>query len=458
MSDRDGLTSRYLAGIATPAEHAELLRELQDNPGSLTQFRDELRMHLALAAYLQPADAGVVAASVVRVPQGPTPSGLQRIRGHVKPPVRKRAKAARLANTHNRRPWWWLSLTVAACVLVGMYVSVRPAVTCGHIVSVVGSIQLRRNGEAISSTIGTQLRPGDRLACTSTGTVIWQDDAGAELTLTDGAVTCVAMPKRVTTVHSGTFHAEVVPRAAGDSPYAISTPTCDVVVLGTAFTLTVQALQTDLLVEHGRVQLSRTGTAEQTIVGAGEHALATPTSLTVVGPVVHEQPMTAFRLSQDQEKSPRNLAWGQVAPTPDQADGWCLQGVTVEKNLEIYLANSDSSAELFTVPNQGVLSFRYFASEGGNLLSAFALNGTTGKSVSVAITATTFGRWTTVQIPLSQFVVEGFQDPGFRPGDQVKNLIISADPPERNRIFLIDDILVTGLTKTMVPSVSAARP
>ena len=105
-----------------------------------------------------------------------------------------------------------------------------------------------------------------------------------------------------------------------------------------------------------------------------------------------------------------------------------------------------------------MLSFRYFASEGGNLLSVFALNGTTGKSVSAAITATTFGRWTTVQIPLSMFVVERLQDSGFHSGDHVKNLIITADPPEQNRVFLIDDILVTGITKALSPSLSAAGP
>ncbi len=284
---------------------------------------------------------------------------------------------------------------------------------------------------------------------------------GAELTLAAGSARLAAIPGDAVMLEAGVMHAVVEPRSAGSPPYCITTPCGDAQVLGTAFTLRVDEQGTQLEVDHGRVRLTQAGADRAVEVGAGESAVVTPSGLKPPRPLASPQvpprnPAVGIGLQLFQRSStrPSVLAWGEVVAETSDPDGWCLQAVHYANNLEVYLDNGGASgAGLFTVPDDGWLTFRCRIDSAGEPLCIYSHNQTTGKPVSTVISPTTFGSWASVRVPWSSFQVEGGNEPGIRSGDTISNLIITANPPTPGRTMRIDDI-VCGSSGTIPPAVT----
>ena len=455
MNDLASSIARYLDGVATATERAELLASLQADPHAFAQFREDLRMHLELSSVLQPDDSGAIAAVIAdmrpAIPTGATSRLVRALRPrvHARGVVRKRTQVR------------WLTLAAAACVVLGL-VLVWPPASAGTVTSLTGAVSLMRGGEAggvawtESVTNGAALRRGDLLTTGEHGEVAWHDADGAEIILAAGSARLAANTGGAIMLMAGVLHAQVQPRSAGSPPYRITTPSGEVQVLGTAFTLRVDEQGTRVAVEHGRVRLSRVGTQRSVEVGAGESALVTladvePPRLVASAessPEATSQraartqaPATVFQLFQKSATQPSVLAWGEVVAEPTDPDGWCLQAVNYANNLEVYLQNAGASGTgLVTVPSEGWLAFRCRIDGDGEPLCIYSLNQTTGKGVNCIIRPTTFGSWTAVRVPWSSFQNDGSDTPGIRPGDTIHNLVITANPPTPGRTMRIDDI------------------
>lgn len=442
MNDLAASTARYFDGVATAAERAALLKELQGDAQAFAQFREDLRMHLALTSSLQPdnsrAIAGVIADMRPAVPNGATARMVRALR----PRVRERSVVRR------RTRMRWLAMAAAAGVALCLLLS-WPAAPVGTITSLSGSVSMLRGSEPMAVASGSLLRRGDLLTIGAHGLVTWHDADGAELTLATGSARIAATRGGALMLVAGVMHAEVKARSAGSAPYCIATSLGDVQVLGTAFTLRVDALAIRLEVEHGRVRLTRAGTNSAVEVGAGESAAVTPAGLEPPRPLALPQAppriptaTMGFQLFQRSALKPSVLAWGQVVADAAAPDGWCLQAVHYGNNLEVYLKNEDTSGVgLFTVPDNAWLTFRCHIDSTGEPLCIYSQNQTTGKAVNAIIRPTTFGSWVSVRVPLSSFHVDGSDEPGIRPGDTLLNLVITANPPTPGRTMCIDDIV-----------------
>lgn len=454
MNDLASSIARYLDGVATAPERAALLTQLQRDPQVFAQFREDLRMHLALTSMLQPDDSGAIAAVIAdmrpAVPNGSTARLIRVLR----PRVRERGAVQRRTRVR------WLVVAAVACVALGVLLG-RPTAPAGTVISLTGAVSVLRGGEPMAVASGSPLRRGDVLTIGAHGQVAWHDADGAELTLAAGTARLAATRGGAIMLVAGVMHAAVEPRSAGGPPYRIATPYGDAEVLGTAFTLRVDELGTRLEVDHGRVRLTQTGADSAVEVGAGETAAVTPSGLESPRPLASSTSTTraravgmGFQLFQRAAARPSILAWGEVVAEPAEPDGWCLQAVNYADNLEVYLDNRGASgAALFTVPDDGWLSFRCRIDGAGELLCIYSQNHTTGKSVSTVIRPTTFGSWASVRVPLSAFRDDGGNEPGMRPGDAITNLIITANPPTPGRTMRIDDI-VCGSSSVIPPAVT----
>lgn len=455
MNDRDITIARYLAGDATAAERAELHHELQQDPQQFAQFREDVRMHLALTAMLQPDDSRAIAEVIAHL-RPATPNGeTARLIRAMKPQVRKRKRRATYQRTHVT----WLTLAAAACVAVGMLWAWQPP-SAGMIRSVSGSVSVLRNGGSVPVASGSQLRQGDLLTTQSDGAIAWHDADGAEVTLSggEGEARLAASPGGALMLVRGNVHAEVTPRDAGRSPYVIVTPLGAAQVLGTAFSLHVNDQAARLEVEHGRVRLTHLDTIRSVEVIAGESATLTRTRIdldTAQPPALRAPDRVAFSLIQHTATRPSILAWGEVVAVPGEPDGWCLQGVNYAGNLEIYLQKVDPAATgLFLVPADGWLSFRYCIDQPGDSLSIYSQNQSTGKGTSATISPTTFGTWAVARVPWSAFRNDGSTAAAIHPGDSLLNLVVTANPPTPGRTLLIDDLeCASPSTSTKPPAI-----
>jgi ferric-dicitrate binding protein FerR (iron transport regulator) len=96
-------------------------------------------------------------------------------------------------------------------------------------------------------------------------------------------------------LHNGALTADVTPQPAG-KPLLVRTGTAELQVVGTRFTVTTDASQTALDVEHGLVRLERLADGQQVEVGALQSATASLDTVRDLHTVVHERPATAWTL------------------------------------------------------------------------------------------------------------------------------------------------------------------
>ncbi|MBN1671111.1 MAG: FecR domain-containing protein [Kiritimatiellae bacterium] len=197
----------------------------------------------------------------------------------VRPPLRSRAVEMRGRGLVGRS---WLPTAIAAALLVGVGVLVSrqfgligPRMSDSAIVAsrLAGRVDWVRNGRAQPLAGDVRVEAGDRLA-TAGG------DGAARLRYADGttlelgAATGVRLTggQAIVFIERGRVVASVARRPA-DDPFVLETPHAAVQVLGTLFTVEVDAGATRIEMQRGVVRITNKATRETADLRAGYHAV-----------------------------------------------------------------------------------------------------------------------------------------------------------------------------------------
>jgi ferric-dicitrate binding protein FerR (iron transport regulator) len=174
-----------------------------------------------------------------------------------------------------RTPTLWWSVAAAALVLITCLVWLRTrAAYDGFLVMASSGINtLTHMGVVSAVTPLARITPGDLLSVGESGVVTVQAVDGSTLVLDVGASLLVRDDRRVSVeleLKHGRVLATVVPRA-GNEQFSLHTPHAEVVVIGTRFTVAVEANRTSLDVADGRVRFTPRGGTTR-VVAANESA------------------------------------------------------------------------------------------------------------------------------------------------------------------------------------------
>ncbi len=262
MSDQrlECLREAYLLGTLTPAERQELSELCRHDAGQRDALLAEVEMDLRLRSlYAGEAGGQRTLAAVRHLLNQERDSGMQRT---------VRAVSRR---THQRHGHRWVMALVAACLVVGLGLWLRPGqpppAALGHVL-VANGATLQRGDSVQALSAGQALHAGDSLSGATR--VAWADGSQLGLSATGRLRLLPVEAGSTLSLDAGDMDAHIVPQPAA-VPFAITTPQGQAVVLGTRFVLSVDAGGTNLRVSEGRVRLlaSRGG---ELVVSAGQQA------------------------------------------------------------------------------------------------------------------------------------------------------------------------------------------
>ncbi len=262
------LFERWQAGAADPALEQELRAQIDRQPERLRQILGHYRMERLLRE-LPAAGDGPTATARRR-------AFVDRVIGELRTGMRRRRK--------RRRSWAVPVLSAAAaCLAIGLAVFAMnrnreaSATVWGKQAWTTGAARLQRDGRNSTLAAIADLRPGDRLMVQRA--LALHDARGATLELAAGSqLTLHAGPVPRCTLHSGRLRATVEPQTTHPA-WAIATPHATLSVLGTRFTIVVDAAATRLAVETGAVRVATGDGSSSERVAAGESLRATTTGL-----------------------------------------------------------------------------------------------------------------------------------------------------------------------------------
>jgi len=266
----ESLWTDYLEGDLDEAGRAELRALLENNAALQHRAADAFQTH-RLLGFVAQADTtdGFVAATMSKLPAG-REQFVQRLMRRVQPA----AETVRTTRAFWRRAT--VALAAAACVALMLGWWAMQPVRIVEVVAVSGVVRWQPESGAMRL-----VKLGEKL---SAGRVETSDeDALLRLRFADGtqiefsgateARVSEGREKRVA-IRSGLLTATVAPQPTGH-PLRVLTPTAELEVLGTVFTLEAAEDESRLSVEHGRVRLRRLTDDQRAEVAADEVLVAT---------------------------------------------------------------------------------------------------------------------------------------------------------------------------------------
>ena len=309
MMDRttlDALLMRYADGALDEADLAALQRELAENPDAREQLRAiaEQAFLLGESRRLQPGAAAPLAVTEMDV-------------------------TARGAFPH------WLAWAAAAAVVAGAFLFLRPAEARDLLVveETSGAVEWRgadgtRRGELAADMA---LAAGTLELATDTAMAKVRFADGTRIVLSGPAeADFSAQPGKRVRVRYGKMTAEVSKQPAGQ-PMQVLTPTADLLVVGTAFSVDVQAKATGLDVTEGLVRMRRLSDGTEAEVRPGQRLVCTLDSGEKL--VAYLGVPAPTRWTADFSTQPKRLNGVWVAPSPGYPRGALGSQPLVAKKL-----------------------------------------------------------------------------------------------------------------------------
>jgi ferric-dicitrate binding protein FerR (iron transport regulator) len=173
------------------------------------------------------------------------------------------------------RMHWALTAGLAALVVLGLTLwslHVDAARSVAAVDGLQGVVILQRAGTSAPLVLGERLRAGDAVRTPAQGSCAWRFGDGSHVVLAaDASVVLPDAPNQATIeLTQGQLTAEVTPQAAGRH-FQVRTPRGLVTVVGTAFSVAVDAQGTRVAVLHGTVSL-QASQGDAVAVHAGEEA------------------------------------------------------------------------------------------------------------------------------------------------------------------------------------------
>lgn len=239
--------TRYCAGECSATEAAELSTVLENDPAACELFVEIAPQSVLLRDLAQ---ASSEPATIV-----PSPS-------------------------RRKRTLLW-TFALAASVVIAFVVGRKWSVPegnqreIGRIESASAVVQFARDGKSIELSVGDAFEAGS-LATDAMETAALRLTDGTLLSLgTDTELELVEDGRKRIDLKRGTFTADVVPQPVG-KPMLIHTPTAEIEVVGTAFSLAVEPERTHLDVDEGLVRVRRLADDAKVEVPAGREVRVSP--------------------------------------------------------------------------------------------------------------------------------------------------------------------------------------
>ena len=267
------LWNDYLEGDLHEDGIAELQQLLATDPSLLRTAADSFQVHRLLG--LNSEDSEARHEAFVRSTMSQLPSGEAEFVGEVMKMLPTRSTRGPV------RPLLFRGLAVAALLLLAAFLVFRTSAApeVARITGLHGAVQWTGAGGIVEplDTVGEVLR-GGTLETQSA-------DAWAELTYRDGTSVTVSgrslltlsdQQQKIVRLRYGNISAKVAPQPNG-RPMLVLTPSAELNVLGTQFSVDAQSESTRLVVTEGRVRLKRNTDGKQVDVEA-QHAITTSIS------------------------------------------------------------------------------------------------------------------------------------------------------------------------------------
>lgn len=253
MSRLHDLLARYEEDTLSETEQQELIALLEHDPTARRALVADWSLTSALARLLRqraaPGEAGW--------------------RQH----TARHLAARRQAHQRQRRtPWWPVAAAALLLLLVGGWWMTSGPAPLAVVMSADGG----------GPAVGTRFAHGDIITLPAGARVRLRLDNGSEVLISERAALSLRDRDHLT-LRQGHAELTVAPRAEGAPHFTITTPHGDARVLGTVFTLTVDAQQTVVQVSHGRVQVERADGAsiaadagQRAVLRADRHPVTLP--------------------------------------------------------------------------------------------------------------------------------------------------------------------------------------
>jgi len=414
---RDELLMRYFDGRATAAEMQSLNALLKEDAGARDVLAEICFQAVAMA-------------------------DLARERAMV--PCARKADLARQGPVGRRR-WWAIAATACAAILVLAVFAWWP--------SWPGPVLLADFSGPVTwvdpaGQSHHDLKPGDEL---HGGTVQVQGTASfANLLFRDGStvtlageseVTVVARSQKMLLVRNGDLRAEVRPQRAG-RPMLLRTPTAEVEVLGTRFSMGVDPQETRLTVAKGRVQMRRLADGSTTEVPEQASAVATLRTTDALK-AQHRLPPPA-RWRQTFERPP-GKTWKGEWKSADRTGPGRLQAIPEVYDRSKYggpgvayvVSALDGCHHIALVDPDSVLSVRWRTAKPANLMILVGLHSPEcdfrgnfqADLVPDQVRPDATG-WCQVKFPLSGLKAGVREHPRPLPGSRVFLVLVASHMPE----------------------------
>ena len=268
--DFDALALMHLDGALDPVQHDDFSRQIANDPAKATRLAIIAELHASLG------ELGHTSMTL-RLSQQldqPLSQSSGRTAGSISTRTHRRAKRGLARAISHRAPVW--GLAVAALLAIGVIVGlILPRSSPDTLNITQGSVTLERGSTRQRLNHGsTVLKPGDRiLTGRSSNSHITSSD-GDRLDLTSGTYLTWINANAAVDLRTGSFIADITPRPA-HAPFLVKTPTADLVVVGTRFTVQADEALSLLAVDHGRVRLTNRDDARQVEVAANQLTVTT---------------------------------------------------------------------------------------------------------------------------------------------------------------------------------------
>jgi ferric-dicitrate binding protein FerR (iron transport regulator) len=295
--------------------------------------------------------------------------------------------------------WVWWSLGVSCLALLALSYSAgwlgggMERVPVAEVEKVEGSVRRLAGDKDGELLPGQHLFTGDTLITADGSTLAWRYKDGTLVEMGSETTAQLAYDLRtrgkLVSMKTGTVLADVA-KQAPDRPMLFNTPHAQARVLGTRLRLRVEAQETHLDVEEGKVQLTRTRDARSLLVSENQSGVASASELAYEKPrwPTERQALAFLFEGADHETLVRNPATGNLRDTPlepqgeaiitsahalQTRDGWFksveagddllpLLQETNEFTIEAIVApddgNTNGPARVVALADQGAANFR----------------------------------------------------------------------------------------------------
>jgi ferric-dicitrate binding protein FerR (iron transport regulator) len=415
--ERDGLLMRYLDARATPAE----LRSLN----ALLKVDADARAELAEISLQAMSMADLAREQAMASPE--------------------RREVLAQEGRPRRRHWWALASTACLCAMVlAAYAFWRDQLEPFVLAEVSGAVTwIDQAGRAHND-----VKPGDKLCggtlqakgTTSFAKLLFHD--GSTVTLGgESEMTIAAGPQKILLVRSGDLRAEVSPQPF-EQPMLVRTPTAEVEVLGTRFSMAVDPQETKLTVAQGRVQMRRLADGSTTEVPAEQSAIATLRTTEALKSERRQPPAARWQQTFEQ---PPTKTWKGEWMAADAAGPSRMQAVPEVydrsehggSGIAYVVKVEDTCPHVAAVEPDSVLSIRWRTAKPANLMVLVGLHSPAcdfrgnfqADFQAGQITPDATG-WCRVKLPLSGLRAGFSEFPKPLPDSRVSLVLIASHAPE----------------------------